>query len=114
MEEKDKQALRETVLEAIESSLDAQLRAVRRLRAGKPQAPAARSKKGRSQVDLAEDILRRAGKALHVGEIIERVARTHQVPIDRESLVSALSKKVDRGDRFERTAPNVFGLRGGR
>lgn len=114
MEERDKQALRDSVLEAIEASLDAQLRAVRRLRAGKPEAPAARSKKGRSQVDLAEDILRRAGKELHVSEILERVARTHQVQIDRESLVSALSKKVDRGDRFERTAPNVFGLRGRR
>ena len=114
MEEKDKLALRTAVLEAIETSLDAQLRAVRRLRSGKPEASGGRSKKGRSQVDLAEDILRRAGAALHVTEIIERVARTHQVQIDRESLVSALSKKVDRGDRFERTAPNVFGLRGRR
>jgi hypothetical protein len=111
MEEKEKQVLRDTVLEAIESSLNVQLRAVRRLRSGKPEAPGARSRKGRSQVDLAEDILRRAGKALHVTEIIERVVRLHQIQIDRESLVSALSKKVDRGERFERTAPNVFGLR---
>lgn len=114
MEEKDRQALRDTLLEAMETSLDAQLRAVRRLRAGTPEAPAVRRRTGRSQVDLAEDILRRAGKELHVTEIIERVARTHQVQIDRESLVSALSKKVERGDRFERTAPNVFGLRGRR
>lgn len=114
MEERDKQALRDTLLEVMETSLDAQLRAVRRLRSGTPEAPAVRRRKGRSQVDLAEDILRRAGKELHVTEIIERVARTHQVQIDRESLVSALSKKVERGDRFERTAPNVFGLRGRR
>lgn len=114
MEEKDKQVLRDSVLEAIETSLDAQLRAVRRLRSGKPETVGVRKRKGRSQVDLAEDILRRAGKALHVNEIIERVARIHQVPIDRESLVSALSKKVDRGDRFERTAPNVFALHGRR
>ena len=111
MEEKDKQALRDALLEAIESALDAQLRAVRRLRSGKSQEPEVRRRRGRSQIDLAEDILRRAGKELHVTEIIERVARTHQVQIDRESLVSALSKKVDRGDRFERTAPNVFALR---
>lgn len=110
MEENDKQARRDSLLEAIETSLDAQLRAVRRLRSGKPEAPGVRRRKGRSQVDLAEDILRRAGKELHVNEIIERVARIHQVQIDRESLVSALSKKVDRGDRFERTAPNVFAL----
>ena len=31
--------------------------------------------------------------------------------VDRESLVSALSKKIARGDRFVRTAKNTFALR---
>jgi hypothetical protein len=111
VDDKDKQVLRDTLLETVEVALDAQLRAVRRLRAGTGGSPIGRRHRGRSQVDYAEDILRRAGKELHVTEIIERVARLHQVDIDRESLVSSLTKKVERGDRFVRTAPNTFALR---
>ena len=111
MEEKDKQVLRETLLDVVEASLAAQLRAVRGLRSGKTAAVRTARGKGRSQLDLAEDILRRAGKELHVGDIIERIARVHHVEIDRESLVSALTKKVERSVRFMRTAPNTFALR---
>ena len=111
MDEKDKRTLRDAVLEAVETALQAQLRAVRRLRAGPAPTAPPHHRKGRSQVDLAEDILRKAGKPLHVSEIIERVARVHQVQIDRESLVSALTKKVMRAERFERIAPNVFAVR---
>jgi hypothetical protein len=111
VDEKDKQVWRDTLLETVEAALDAQLRAVRRLRAGKEPKPRGRRREGMSQVDYVEDILRRAGKELHVVEILEGVARVHQVEIDRESLVSALTKKVERGDRFVRTAPNTFALR---
>jgi len=48
---------------------------------------------------------------LHVSEIIERIEQRHGQRVDRESLVSALVKKVQRGDRFVRTDKNVFGLR---
>ena len=114
MEDKDKRDLRDILLQVIESSLEAQLRVVRRLRSGAPETDASPRRKGMSNVDIAEDILRRAGKALHVNEIIERAQRSHSVNIDRESLVSALSKKIERGDRFERTGPNIFALRGQR
>lgn len=110
VDEKDRQALREVLLETVETVLDAQLRAVRRLRSGKEPKPTEHRRQGMSQVDYAEDILRRAGKELHVTEIIERIALVHQIEIDRESLVSSLTKKVERGDRFVRTAPNTFGL----
>lgn len=102
-------ALREAVLSAVEASLEAQLRAVRRLRLGAP----IEGKQARgvlSQVRMAEEVLRRAGGALHVNEIIERIKRTHHVEVDSESLVSALSKRVQRGDRFVRTGPNEFAL----
>lgn len=111
MDEKDKQAVRDTLLETVEAALDAQLRAVRRLRAGTATPPPGRRRTGRSQVDYAEDILRRAGAALHVTEILAQVAQRYHVEIDRESLVSSLTKKVERGDRFVRTAPNTFALR---
>jgi len=100
--------LRDTMLEVAEECLDAQLRAVRRLRKGERAAPPARAKKGMSQVDMAYDILKRARKPLHVTQLLDRMHTAFQVQVDRESLVSALTKKVVRGDRFVRTGRNTF------
>ena len=75
----------------IRSFTEAQLRAIRRLKEGKAESP--RERKGMSQVDMAYDILRRAGKPLHVSEIIDRIESVHHQQLDRESLVSALVKK---------------------
>ena len=60
---------------------------------------------------MAFDILKRARSPLHVSEILARIYATFHVTVDRESLVSSLSKKVARGDRFLRTAQNTFALR---
>jgi len=102
---------KDIILSAFEASLEAQLRAVRRLRQGPAEAAAARPKKGRSQVDMAYDILKKARAPLHVSEILARLQSTFGVAVDRESLVSSLSKKVARGDRFLRTGKNTFALR---
>jgi hypothetical protein len=48
---------------------------------------------------------------LHVADLLVRIHRTFGVTVDRESVVSSLTKKVARGDRFVRTAKNTFGLR---
>jgi hypothetical protein len=63
---------------------------------------------------MVEDILRRAGEPLHISEIIDRVEKLHGRRLERESVVSALVKKVNRGDRFVRTDKNVFALKGGK
>jgi len=102
--------LKDSVLSIFEASLDAQLRAVRRLRHGEPAA-APRSRKGRSQVDMAYDVLKKARGPLHVSAVLERIQASFGVAVDRESLVSSLTKKVARGDRFVRTAKNTFSLR---
>jgi hypothetical protein len=101
---------KDTILSIFEASLEAQLRAVRRLRQGKAEGARGRPKKGMSQVDMAHDILKKARGPLHVSELLARIHSTFHVTIDRESLVSSLSKKVARGDRFLRTAKNTFGL----
>ena len=103
--------LKDVILGALEASLDAQLRAVRRLRHGEPTTVPVRRPKGRSQVDMAHDILKTARASLHVAEILSRIEARFGVTVDRESLVSSLTKKVARGDRFVRTAKNTFGLR---
>lgn len=103
--------IKDAVLSVFEASLEAQLRAVRRLRQGQTEEAPSRPKKGRSQVDMAYDILKRARTPLHVSEIIERMQTQFGVAIDRESLVSSLSKKVAREDRFLRPEKNTFSLR---
>ena len=100
--------LKDTILSIFEASLDAQLRAVRRLRQAPGETPDKPARKGMSQVDMAFDILKRARSPLHVSVIIERIQQAFGVSVDRESLVSSLTKKVARGDRFTRTEKNTF------
>ena len=98
------------ILSVFEASLEAQLRAVRRLRQGEPSAVEPRRRKGRSQVDMAFDILKMARSPLHISVILERIHTQFGVSVDRESLVSSLTKKVARGDRFLRPEKNTFSL----
>ena len=101
---------KDLILSVFEASLDAQLRAVRRLRQGAPAAET-RPRKGLSQVDMAFDILKKARSPLHISQILERIQAHFGVAVDRESLVSSLTKKVARQDRFLRPEKNTFSLR---
>jgi hypothetical protein len=103
--------IRDTILSTIEASLDAQLRAIRRLRKGeKPEAKPSR-KSRLSQVDMAYDVLKKADEPLHITELLERIQSTFGARVDRDSLVSSLAKKISHGDRFVRAERNTFGLR---
>ncbi|MGH9448302.1 MAG: HTH domain-containing protein [Terriglobia bacterium] len=103
--------LKDSILSIFEASLEAQLRAVRRLRKGPAKPPPASHRQGLSQVDMAYNVLKKARAPLHVSELLTRIHSTFHVSVDPESLVSSLSKKVARGDRFIRTGKNTFGLR---
>lgn len=114
----DPDPIRETILETVEACLDAQLRAVRKLRGASstdssPGAPPSGAKniKGMSQLDMAFDILKEAGQPLHIRQLLERIHARFGQQVDRESLVSALTTRVVRADRFVRTEKNTFGLR---
>jgi hypothetical protein len=102
---------KDLILGVFEASLEAQLRAVRRLRQGPPAGPEPRRRAGRSQVDMAFDILKKARSPLHISEILGRIQSQFGVTVDRESLVSSLTKKVMRSDRFLRPEKNTFALR---
>lgn len=95
--------------EFYEQLLKAQLSVVRQF-SGQTTKRKRIANKGRSQIDLTEDILKSADRPLHVTEIIIKARELFDAPIDRESLVSALTKKVKKGDRFVRVAPNTFAL----
>jgi hypothetical protein len=103
--------LKDTILSTIEASLDAQLRAVRRLRKGEPTENKSSRQSRLSQVDMAYDVLKKARAPLHVSDLLDRIQSTFGVRVDRESLVSSLAKKIASGKRFVRTEPNTFGLR---
>lgn len=102
---------KDLILGVFEASLEAQLRAVRRLRQGEPDATAPRQQKGLSQVDMAFDILKKARAPLHISDLLDRMQAQFGVAVDRESLVSSLTKRVARGDRFVRPDKNTFALR---
>ena len=102
---------RDLILSVFEASLEAQLRAVRRLRQGETAPAEPRSRKDLSQVDMAFDILKKAHTPLHVSEILDRIHTQFGVTVDRESLVSSLTKKVARNDRFLRPEKNTFSLK---
>ena len=106
----DKDHVEQAVLNAFEIALEAQLRAIRRAKSEGNLEP--RREKSTSQIEMVHDVLRRAGKPLHISEILDRVEKLHGRRLDRESIVSSLVKKIARGDRFVRTDKNVFTLKG--
>ncbi len=91
-----------------EELLSAQLHAVRRLKKPLKNKPKLTKGEGMSKMEMAIDILRQARRPLHVSEILAQIKAQHGVTVDRESLVSALVKKVHRHQGVLRTAPNTF------
>jgi len=109
--------VRDAVIDALEACFAAQLKAVRSLRSQRDSPRGRREhavgevrEKGRSHISAAFAILASAGSPLHVSEIIKAMDSRFGLTVDRESLVSAHSKRVLHKDRFARTAPNTFGL----
>jgi hypothetical protein len=104
MEEK----IPEGLLNLFESLLSSQLRTVRQLKNRKAQKVKPQKNESMSNIDMAIDTLQKARKSLHISEILAQVKAQHRVSLDRESLVSALVKKVHRNQGLTRTAPNTF------
>ena len=98
----------EWFLSFYESLFLAQLRTIRQLKSSKPKRAKRREDKSMSNMDMAVDILRRSQGPLHISDIIAQVKTKYGVTLDRESLVSALVKKVHRRQGLSRTAPNTF------
>ncbi len=95
-----------------ESLLKSQLKTIRQfLREGEEPIPRT-AVKSKSQMSMAFDILLSAKRPLHVAEIIRFASERFHVNLDRESLVSAMTKKVKSGRMFKRIAPNTFAVLG--
>jgi len=103
----DEKKVPEEVLFLHEELLKAQLQVIRRLRGRGEERP--RAQKGRSNMSVVIDLLKSSKKPLHVSEIIRQARERYGLSLDRESLVSALVKKVKAGS-VVRPAPNTFKL----
>lgn len=104
--------LRNDLLDILEALSEAQLRTIRKLRQPRARkvATGEDETKRMSHIDIVHDILQAARRPLHIAEILELASKRFNVDLDRESVVSALAKRVARKDRFVRTAPNTFAL----
>ena len=67
--------------------------------------------RGTSKIKLVENVLRIAGRPLHISEIIEIAQRDFEAQLERDSIVSILTKKIKANQKFVRTAPNTFTLK---
>ncbi len=104
---------RDDLLEVLEALTAAQLRAIRRLRLSpqiKRRLPGGEGVRRVSSMEMVYDILRRESRPVHINEVLSAVKKRFGVELDRESVVSAISKRIARQDRFMRTAPNTFAL----
>jgi DNA-directed RNA polymerase delta subunit len=101
----------EDLLNLFESLLRSQLNTIKQLRktSNKPEEEAVKEKR-MSHMDMTYNILLSAQKPMHINEIIPAIHQRFGLKIDKESLVSALAKRVLRQDRFVKTAPNTFAL----
>ena len=109
----EKEDLKEFLLQIIELQLDYQLRAIRQLQ-GKPEIePPIFPRKGRrrqSLVDLSINILTEERKPLHVNDLVQLLQQRFGRLTDRDTLSSALAKKVRQGILIKQTAPATFSL----
>ena len=101
---------REELLNILEKATEGQLRAVRALRRATRQ-PVSRTRKSKSNISIVEDILKAHRGPLHIDDILQKAAQSYGRKLSRESLVSALTKKVLDEQTFCRVARNTFDLR---
>jgi hypothetical protein len=105
-----KHLTKDDLIEVLENSALAQLRALRALRRSEQRPVTPPGAKRKSNMDIVYDILLRARGPLHIHDIIQRAKMDCHRSLHRESLVSALTKKVLDQNTFCRTAPNTFDL----
>jgi len=96
-------------LEIKRELLQAQLRVV--YRHERKAVPHGQKLKRTSNLTIVEDILQNSGQPLHISRIIQVAQKDYSVNLERDSIVSALIKKINAGRTFIRVAPNTFALK---
>jgi len=101
---------KDDLLDVLENATLAQLRTLRALRRGQLRHPPGSDPRRKSNMQVVHEVLLAAKGPLHIDDIIQFAKRDHRRSLHRESMVSALTKKVLDQNLFARTAPNTFDL----
>ena len=101
---------RDEIVEILYKCLEGQMKALRALRKGAPGEKRRGPRSRKSNMSVVEDILRSAQGPLHVEQIIQIAQSRFHRTLSRESLVSALTKKVLDENVFCRVERNTFDL----
>jgi len=96
-------------LEIKRELLQAQLKVVYRHQ--RKTVPLGQKIKRTSNLTIVEDILQNSGQPLHISKIIQIAQKDYGVNLERDSIVSALIKKINAENIFVRVAPNTFALK---
>jgi len=105
--------VRRIALQSIEAMLELQLRAVRQLIGSEELPPPVRVRRGlrkKSLTDLSAEVLKDAGKPLHVDDIVRLLVSKFGRVTDRDALSSGIGKLAKQGVVFESIGKGVFGL----
>lgn len=99
----------EKLLDLQKDLLQSQLKTIYRYQ--QQSAPGKKKIRRTSKLNIVADILASSDQPLHISEIIRIAQQEYQTEMERDSIVSALVKKVKAGRQFVRVAPNTFALK---
>ena len=109
----DEDNVRQIILNTLETSLEVQIKAIRKIKGEDLEGITDRPKKGKrrqSLVDNSIDLLTEIGKPMHVNEITQLLLEKYGRVTDRDAISSALGKKVRQGVLVKQVAPATFDL----
>ncbi len=104
---------RRFILKTLEALYESQLMGIRQLLDEYDVQKTERQKKGkrsRSLVDFITKILTEENRPLHVNQIVDLLQERYDRSTDRDTIASALSKKVRQGVLVQKTGPATFDL----
>lgn len=102
----DIKELKKILLEIEKIKLNAQLKAIKKMIPEEEIIPVIKHSK--SGISIVYDILQEENIPLHINDIIRLAKEKFDIVLDRESIVSAITKKIKRQEKFIRTGKNTF------
>jgi hypothetical protein len=106
LDSNERNELLESIIEIQEKMLHAQLNVIKKIRQRDKEKPAI--EKGMSKIDAALYILKTERRPLHITELIKEIEKRYHIEIERDSLVSALSKKLNKIKELHKVGRNTF------
>lgn len=105
--------IRKTILKTLETIYELQLISIRQLLGDEDIQPYRRPKKGvrrQSLVDCIVQLLVAEKQPLHVNQLVDLLRERYGRITDRDTISSALAKKVRQGLLIRQTGPAIFDL----